>query len=50
MAELLAKEPLFKGKNEVDQLDKVIIISYVVISDISFIYIYFQLIFWMMDF
>jgi serine/threonine protein kinase len=26
MAELLAKEPLFKGKSEIDQLDKVFII------------------------
>jgi cell division cycle 2-like protein len=28
MAELVGKEPLFKGKNEVDQLGKVILVSY----------------------
>lgn len=28
MAELVAKEPLFKGKNELDQLGKVILASY----------------------
>jgi hypothetical protein len=28
MAELVAKEPLFRGKNEIDQLGKVFLLSF----------------------
>lgn len=36
MAELLAKEPLFKGKTEVEQLDKVNFYSFTCYFSIAF--------------